>query len=101
MKLDFSIGIGRNETIHEIPDLARVAEECGSSDLTLTDQPIHGRDVHAMMTVAAMSTSRIRIGHGVIDPQLTHPSVIATATATINELSGGRAFVGISAGGHM
>ena len=35
----------------------------------------------------------------VTDPFTYHPLVIANATASVNELSGGRAFVGIGAGG--
>src|SRR5207253_5627146 len=42
---------------------------------------------------------RIRIGHGVTDPVLFHPAVIAGATATIRELAGDRVFVGLGTGG--
>ena len=99
MRLDFSVGLGRNENVEEIADLSRVAEESGFSHLTLVDQPNLSRDVYVMMTAAALNTRRIRIGQGVTDPATFHPSVTANATATINELSGGRAFLGIGSGG--
>lgn len=99
MKMDFSVGMGRNLRIDEIADHARVAEECGFSHMTLVDQPNLSRDVYVMMTIAALNTHRIQIGHGVTDPYTYRPWVIANATASINELSGGRAFVGIGAGG--
>ena len=56
------------------------------------------RDVYSMMTIAALNTRHIKIGHGVTNPFTRHPSVTATASATIDEVSGGRAFVGIGAG---
>ncbi len=99
MKVDFSVGLGRNEAIYEIGDHAKVAEENGFSHVTFVDQPNLSRDVYTMMTVAALNTQRIKIGQGVTDPATFHPSVTANATATVNELSGGRAFLGLGSGG--
>ena len=98
MKMDFSVGMGRTLRIDDVASHAKVAEECGFSHMTLIDSQNLCRDVYAMMTVAALNTHRIHIGHGVTNPFTRHPSVTANATATINELSGGRAFVGIGAG---
>lgn len=99
MKMKFSVGTGRNLRIDEIPDHAQVAEQSGFSHFTLVDQPNLDRDVTVMMTMAAANTRRIHIGHGVTDPFTFRPWVIANATATVNELSGGRAFIGLGAGG--
>ncbi len=100
MKLEFSVGIGRNLRINEIGEHARAAEECGFSHVTFVDQQNLNLDVYVMMTLAALGTSRIQIGHGVTQPYTYHPSVIANATASVNLLSGGRAFLGIGAGGN-
>ncbi len=99
MLVEFSVGLGRNERIDEIADHSKAAEQSGFSHLTFVDQPNLSRDVYAMLTIAAMNTHRIRIGQGVTDPAIFHPSVTANATATLNELSGGRAFLGIGSGG--
>lgn len=99
MRIDFSVGTGRGESINEAAGIANAAEESGFSHITYLDVPNGARDVYAMMTVAALSTRRIRIGHGVTAPLVRHPSVTANATATIDELSGGRAFIGIGMGG--
>ncbi len=99
MKMQFAVGIGRNERIYEIGDHARVAEESGFASVTLVDSQNTCRDVYPMMTLAAINTRRIRIGHGVTIPFTRHPTVTANATATIDELSGGRVFLGIGAGG--
>ena len=98
MHMDFSVGMGRNLRFSDVADHARVAEESGFSHVTLEDSQNLCRDVYVMMTMAALSTNRIHIGHGVTNPYTRHPSVTASATATIHELSGGRAFLGIGAG---
>ena len=52
------------------------------------------------MTVIAQATSSIQIGHGVTQVGTWHPVMIANGTATINELSNGRAFIGLGSGGN-
>ena len=52
------------------------------------------------MTVIAQATSSIQIGHGVTQVGTWHPVVIANSTATINELSNGRAFIGLGSRGN-
>ncbi len=100
MKMQFTVGMGRNERIDEIGSHARVAEECGFSHMTLVDQQNMSRDVYPMMLLSAMSTNRIKIGQGVTQAYTYHPSVISNATASVDEMSGGRAFLGIGAGGN-
>ena len=97
--MEFAVGIGRTESIHEVGDHARVAEECGFKYVTVVDIPFLGREVDSMMTMAALQTKKVLIGQGVTDPVTRHPLVTANASATIDELSGGRAFVGIGTGG--
>ena len=91
MHMSFSVGTGRVTDIHQVAQLARTAEECGYSRISFPDTPAFNRDVHVMMTVAALNTHRIHIGQGFTDPFTFHPFVIANATATVDELSGGRA----------
>jgi alkanesulfonate monooxygenase SsuD/methylene tetrahydromethanopterin reductase-like flavin-dependent oxidoreductase (luciferase family) len=99
VELKFAVGMGRDEGADEVAELSRTAEESGFSYLTFVDQPALSRDVYACMTIAAMHTRRIRIAQGVTDPVTYRPWVTANATATVDEVSGGRAFVGIGAGG--
>lgn len=101
MRMNFTVGMGRNLRSDEVADHARVAEEWGLSHMAYVDQPNLSRDMYVSLTVAALNTHRIRIGQGVTDPFTFHPSVIANATATLNELTGGRAFLGLGAGGRF
>ncbi len=99
MRMHFTTGLGRNLGMWEIGDHAKTAEDNGFEAGTFVDQQNLCRDVYAMMCMAAINTNRIHIGHGVTWPY-HHPSVIANATASVDELSGGRAFIGIGAGGN-
>lgn len=98
MKMDFGVASGRNDRIKDIPSLARTAEESGFSHLSFLDSQNLSRDIYCMMTQVALNTSRIHTGHTVTNPFTRHPSVTANATATVAELSGGRAFLGIGSG---
>ena len=52
-----------------------------------------------MMTISALNTQRVLIGQMVTVPFIRHPSVTANATASVDEISNGRVFLGIGAGG--
>ena len=99
MKMRFAVCMGFGLTMHDVGGHARAAEQAGFSHLAFVDTPNIARDVHVMMTQAALETERIHIGHGVTDPWTLHPASVANAAASIGELSGGRVFVGIGAGG--
>ena len=56
------------------------------------------RDPWVQLGAIAAVTSRVSIGICVTDPYIRHPALTATATATLQELSGGRAILGVGAG---
>jgi 5,10-methylenetetrahydromethanopterin reductase len=97
--MKFAVGMGRDEGSDQIAELSRTAEASGFSYVTFVDQPSMSRDVYVCMTIAALHTRHVRLAQGVTDPVTYRPWVIANATATVDELSGGRAFVGLGAGG--
>lgn len=96
--IDFGTGCGRSTSVRRFGEIARVAEECGFSSITHIDSQILSRDVYVSLSHAASRTSRIRLGQGVTNPYTRHPSVTANATASLDELSQGRAFLGVGAG---
>ena len=101
MKMNFTVGMGRNIPAYDIPAHARAAEECGFSMMGWVDQPNLSRDMYSSLTIAALSTKRIGLMSAVTDPITYHPSVTATGHATLNEVSGGRAVLGLGAGGRF
>ena len=99
MKMEFGVALGSNLKMQDIADYAITAEENGFTHLGFCRPAGTGSvDAWVSMTVAALNTKHILIGQSVTDPFTYHPLVIANATASVNELSGGRAFVGIGAG---
>jgi len=95
----FGIGLGRTLTADGAAQLAKVADEYDYEHCTFIDSQNLCRDSSAMMTLAAANTTRIRIGHAVTNPYTRHAAVIANSIGTLDEISDGRAFLGIGAGG--
>ena len=56
------------------------------------------RELCVSLTVAALETERVQLGPSVTNPLTRHPAVMASAIASLHELSGGRAFLGIGIG---
>jgi len=81
----------------EIARYLRVAEEVGFDEGWLADERFY-REVYATLTYLATQTSTIRIGPCVTDPFARHPAMTAAAIATLDEISGGRALLGVGAG---
>lgn len=98
MALQYGVGMGRTLPITEVVPHVRLAEELGYEHATFIDSQALSRDCVVMMTLAAANTTRIRIGPGVTQPYTRHMSVLANSIATLDELSGGRAVLGIGVG---
>lgn len=78
--------------------LVALAEELGFAQVWFYDSQMLYSDVYATMAVAAMRTSRIRLGTGVAVPTTRLAPVIAHAIATVAQLAPGRVELGIGAG---
>lgn len=77
--------------------LATMAEQNGLQDLWYADEKFY-RDPYVSLAYIAARTRTIRLGSCVSDPFTRHPALIAMAAATLDELSGGRAVLGMGAG---
>ena len=78
-------------------DLAQLAERTGYDYLWLADERFF-REVYASLTLCALRTSRIKLGPCVTDPYSRHPALTAMAIATLDEIAGQRAVLGLGAG---
>ena len=83
--------------VDEVVALAARAEALGYDDFWLADERFF-REAYTILGLAAARTSRIRLGPGVTDPYSRHPALTAMAIATLDEVSGGRAVLGLGAG---
>lgn len=75
----------------------RVADAAGLDAVWLSEDP-DSWDAFAVLGAAARQTERIRLGTGVTNPYLRHPNLLAMSAATLDRLSGGRAFLGLGRG---
>jgi 5,10-methylenetetrahydromethanopterin reductase len=78
--------------------LVRRAEELGFSHAWFFDTQMLSADPFVAMTAAAMKTTRIKLGTGVLIPSNRIAPVAAAAFASLNRLAPGRIVCGISTG---
>jgi alkanesulfonate monooxygenase SsuD/methylene tetrahydromethanopterin reductase-like flavin-dependent oxidoreductase (luciferase family) len=76
-----------------IAELAREAEEWGFTGLLVADSQNLNADVWIELALAGAVTSRLRIGPGVTNPVTRHLAVTASAAATLQAETAGRAHV--------
>jgi 5,10-methylenetetrahydromethanopterin reductase len=76
---------------------ARRAEELGFGTFWIPEDPFY-RGAFTLGSAIACGTSKIKIGLGVVNPYMRHPSLTAMEFAALDEVSEGRAILGIGAG---
>jgi len=86
------------ESLAGFGDLCREAEASGFDWLGVADSQSVFRELYVALTLAALHTTRMRIGPLVTNPLTRHLVVTASAIASVDELSGGRAALGIGSG---
>jgi len=77
---------------------AQRAEAGGWDGLSLTDSQNLVGDPFIAMALGAKVTEHLTFMTGVTNPATRHPAALATAIATVQEVSGGRAILGIGRG---
>lgn len=86
-----------NTPVKQLAAQARFAEGCGFDAVWIADERFY-REVYSCLTHVALATSRVRVGPCVTDPFARHPALTAMAIATLDEISDGRAMLGLGAG---
>jgi len=97
-RFGISRGVSPRETFIQVGEIAKEIEDLGFDMLWFVDHQLGMKDVYAAMNVAALNTKRIEIGAAVTQFQTRHPTVTANATTALDELSNGRAILGVGAG---
>jgi 5,10-methylenetetrahydromethanopterin reductase len=93
--MDFGIGIA---TSGDSWKLAQRAEELGFTHAWFFDTQMITADCFVAMAAAALKTSRIRLGTGVLVPSNRIAAVTANAFATLNAMAPGRIDFGVGTG---
>ncbi len=100
-RVSFGVNLLPDASADRVAQLAARAESLGFARCWLYDEGLATRDLYVCLTAIALATDRIELGPGITNPYTRHPSVAASAIASLHELSGGRAFVGFGAGGSL
>ena len=85
-------------SLDDVAKAARLAEQMGFDYVGVADSQSLARELYVTLGVVAASTERVLLGPTVSNPLTRHPAVAASAIASINELSRGRAFLGLGSG---
>jgi 5,10-methylenetetrahydromethanopterin reductase len=98
MSAPVHIGVLPNRPIDDVAALAQRAEQLGFAGIWVADSQSIFRDAFAALTLCATRTRRLTLATGVTNPVTRHPATLACSLATLDELSGGRAVLGIGVG---
>ncbi len=93
----FGIAVFPEHNPRRFADLCRRVDAAMFEQLWIPDERFF-RDLAVQLTLAASSTTRVRIGSAVTDPFIRHPALTATLMASVDEVAGGRLVAGVGAG---
>jgi len=98
MKFSLHSVHGGVKNIDEIHRRAQRAEELGYDGIFLGESHLSSIDSFQTLASCAMITKRLLLGIAVTNIVFRHPTVIAGAAASLNEISKGRAILGLGTG---
>ncbi len=86
-----------NEPLTKLAYYVKLAEDNGFEYCWITDH-YNNRNVYMALTAIAAATNKIKVGPGVTNPYIRSPAVTASAMVTLDEVTSGRAVLGIGPG---
>lgn len=98
MAVSFHIGVLPNRPLNDFVDWVVEAERLGFEGVWVADSQSIFRDAFTALTLFAEHTEKMMLATGVTNPVTRHPAVLAHSFATLDEISGGRALLGIGVG---
>jgi 5,10-methylenetetrahydromethanopterin reductase len=93
----FSLRLNNDLPLPEYIDLAQAAEAAGFDQFWVSND-LFLRSGLVILAAVAQATTRIELGSGILNPYTIEPSELAMVAATMDELSGNRFNLGLSAG---
>src|SRR5215510_7916857 len=104
MKVSFGISVspgkpllGQGDTA-AFMDLAKMADDYGARAVGTYDTAFIGGDAYVRATLIALATTRAQVGLRPTNPLTREPQVMASFLASIDSITGGRAFMDIASG---
>jgi len=97
-RLGLQIGFtGGPEERAEVVERVRIAEDLGVESVWVAEA--WGRDAFSVLTQLALSTKKIGLGTAIVNVFSRTPAVLAMTFGTLDELSQGRAIIGLGSSG--
>ena len=96
-RIGIALGAVHDRPFAEVAAFARMAEECGYEAIFVPEA--WGRDAFVTLGALARVTERIGLGTGIVNVYSRSPALLAMATVTLDEISGGRAILGLGTSG--
>jgi 5,10-methylenetetrahydromethanopterin reductase len=95
--MKFSLRLNNDLPVSDYVRLAQAAERAGFDQFWVSDD-LFLRSAPVILAAVAAATTRIEIGTCIVNPYTLHPAEMAMLAATLDELSGERFNLGLSAG---
>ncbi len=99
MKFGLNMGVSHREPLTRAAEIVCRAEEAGFDCFYFIDSQLIVKDVFVTLTLCAQKTKRILLGTGVTNPVTRDLTVLASAFSALQEVSSGRAVIGMGSGG--
>jgi 5,10-methylenetetrahydromethanopterin reductase len=96
--LGSSVALLAGDDARKFSELARMADGYGAAAIGTHDTAFIGGDAYVRATLIALAASRAAVGLRPTNPITREPQVMASFLASIDALTGGRAFMDIASG---
>lgn len=94
----WGVGMWQTYPAAKLIEVVRLCEAAGYDQFWYGNHKLY-RDMFMGLMLGAAHSTRVQLGSFVAEPYTMHPALIAAATATLDEASGGRAVLGLGTGG--
>src|SRR6476646_9360155 len=98
MALSFGVTVLPDPPYSRLIELIQIAEQRGFEYGWTYDSHVLWQESFPVLALAADRTSKIKLGHMVTNPGTREPTVLASAYATLHDISNGRMIMGIGRG---
>jgi probable F420-dependent oxidoreductase len=98
MSLSFGVTVLPDPPFSRMVELIQLAEKHGFGYAWTYDSHVLWQESFPVLAIVADRTSTIKLGHMVTNPGTREPTVLASAYATLHDISNGRMIMGIGRG---
>jgi len=104
VKVSFGVSLGpptpllQQKDTQGFLDLAKMADDYGAEAIGTYDTAFIGGDAYVRATLLALGSTRARVGLRPTNPLTREPQVMASFLASIDSMTGGRAFMDMGSG---